>query len=105
MPVKITSNDRLTAIQLSAPPITAAPAPASAMLSDHRDADAVAEDRRRVAAEAGQGADAQEQLAGAAEDDVEGDGVGGEQHAADDDAHHRARVAVAQRHQRQQARP
>ena len=33
MPVKITSSDRLTAIQLSTPPITAAPTPARAMLT------------------------------------------------------------------------
>ncbi len=33
MPVKITSNERLTAIQLRAPPMIAAPTPASAMLT------------------------------------------------------------------------
>ena len=81
MPVKMMSSDRLTATQLSNPPTTAAPSRGEGNARHHREADSIAEDRRRVAAEAGECPDAQEQLAGAAEDDVESDGVGGKQHS------------------------
>ena len=68
MPVKITSSERLTAIQLSAPPMHGRADAGEGHAQQHRDADPIAEDRRRVAAEPGERADAEEQLAGAAED-------------------------------------
>ncbi len=57
--------------------------------SDHRQPAAVGEDRRAVPTDPGECATAQEELAGAPEDDVEGDRVAGEQDPDGDDAHHR----------------
>ena len=86
-PVKITSSERRTATQLRMPPTTAATNAASTRLTSSGTPTAVAEDRRRVAADARQRADAQEQLAGAAEDDVERDRVGGEEQSDGGHAH------------------
>ena len=101
-PVKMTSSERRTATQLSSPPTTAASAARQHHAQQHGQPDLVAQDGRPVAADAGERADAEEQLPGAAEDHVERDGVRREHQPVDGDAHHRAGLAVAQRDQGEQ---
>src|SRR5690606_23346512 len=68
---------------------------------DDRHADPIGEEGGAVAAHPGEGADAEEQLSGAAEDQVEADGVAGEGQAEDRHAHPDPGVADPQRHRGQ----
>ena len=78
MPVKMMPSERRTAIQLRSPPTIAALAvPTITPTAMGREV-SFGEDARPVATDAGQGADAEEELVRASEDEVEADAVAGE---------------------------
>ncbi len=83
MPVKMMPSERRTAIQLNSPPTIAALTVPTTTPTSHGQRRLVREDARAVAADAGQGADAEEELVRATEDQVEADSVRGEHEGLD----------------------
>ena len=75
MPVKMMPSERRTAIQLRSPPTIAALAVPDDHACSHGQGGLVREDRRTVATDPGQGADAEEELVRAPEDQVEADAI------------------------------
>ena len=75
MPVKMTPSERRTATQLSSPPMSAAHAVPTTMPAAIGNDVSSHEDHRAVPADPGEGADAEEELVRAPEDEVEADAV------------------------------